>query len=79
MSCLVGDQGRHLIPGSVDPRESKTQTASRSVHPRLQGSRLSTTDTHKRKHARDDRRRVDDASTNRAHAFNQRHISSEYL
>jgi len=40
----VGDMNPHLINGSLDPLESSTQTASLSVQPFLQGSRLWQTD-----------------------------------
>jgi len=33
-----GESGPHLMRGSLDPPESTTQTASRSVEPFLQGS-----------------------------------------
>jgi len=44
-SCVgVEDLDPHLTHGSLGPPESTTQTASRSVQPFLQGSRLWQTD-----------------------------------
>ena len=42
--CLSGDLDPHVIHGSLDPSESSTQTASRSVQLFLQGSLVWQTD-----------------------------------
>jgi len=47
----IGGSGTHVIHGSLDPPESSTQTASRSVLPFLQGSLVWQTDRHRPRYA----------------------------
>jgi len=44
LPLLMGELDPHLIHGSLDPPESTTQRASRSVQPFMQGSRSWQTD-----------------------------------